>query len=300
MMTTNQYTPLTSHGLIKISGRDAKKLLQGQLTCQLDDIAEDQFNFAAHCNPQGRVISFFYLLQINNDYYLHLACDMIETAMKALKKYAVFYQTSIANVSDTMKSVGLTIKDEKILSNYFTHYPMQKKSALVNEQIYLAKISNEQYLMLGEEKIIAKKTKKFATDFIESSLAQWHAEEISMKIPRIYPETSEVFLPHEIGLPELGAVNFSKGCYTGQEIIARMEYRGKLKNHLHLVSLTSTICPKPNMTIRANNKIIGTIVDVEKKSAQEYLALIILNDEYINYDALYLENNHAISLAVLN
>ncbi len=167
---------LPSQGLLKVSGPDAEKLLQGQLTC---DVTKTPC-LGAHCNPQGRVISLFWLFTEGCDFYLKMPKTLLPIALKALQKYAVFFKVSL-EINDSLEASG---SDE-----------------------------------------------------------EWKLFNIVSNIPTIYPESSEKFLPHDLNLPELGGVSFDKGCYTGQEIIARMQYKAKLKNHLTHTRIQSENTP---------------------------------------------------------
>src|SRR5258708_37185821 len=86
---------LFNPGCIKIQGKDAKKFLQGQLTCDIASLSPDTLQLSAHCNPQGRVISLFYLCQHQDAFYLWMQKSMVDIALSALKKYAVFYQLNL-------------------------------------------------------------------------------------------------------------------------------------------------------------------------------------------------------------
>ena len=192
----------TNDGLIKISGPDAKKLLQGQLTCNVDDVTPTTTCLGAHCNPQGRVISLFRLFQYEDAYYLYMPTTLVPIALAALKKYAMFYKVELSDASSELETIQTAIQLEPYA-------------------------------------------------------------DIQKGIPAIYPETSGKFLPHDINLPNLHAINFDKGCYTGQEIIARIHYRGTPKNHLYLAEITSSTAPTPGEDIYSDDQhIAGTVVDV--------------------------------------
>jgi folate-binding protein YgfZ len=124
--------------------------------------------------------------------------EMIAIALKALKKYAIFFKVELTDASDELSILGIL----------GSHLPT----------------------------------------FLENGVAM------------IYPETSGVFLPHEINLPQLNGVSFNKGCYTGQEIIARVHYRGKLKNQLHLATCEEKSLVRGN-DIFDKKGIAGKIVD---------------------------------------
>ena len=107
-------------------------------------------------------------------------------------------------------------------------------------------------------------------------------DDVLAGIPWIFPETSGLFTPHELNLPKLNAVSFNKGCYTGQEIVARMHYRGKLKQHLHLIDLQTTKDPKPGAKLFLNdtNEEVGTIVNVvPSASPAHYKILAVIKDD---------------------
>lgn len=217
---------LSNTGLVKVSGIDAKKFLQGQLTCNLETITAEISSMGAHCNPQGRVISLFHLFLFQQSYYLLMPARMIPIAIKALKKYAIFFKAEISDASNEINQL-------------LHHFP--EKMPLSQQQNILE------------------------------------------KIPALYPETSEKFLPHEINLIALNAVSFEKGCYTGQEIIARMHYRGKLKSQLYRAAVSTSTPPQPGQDIYsaqvAKLKPCGILVDAYHDVCNnKYLILFIANN----------------------
>ncbi len=250
-MQNNTWYPLTHLGLLRISGNDAKKLLQGQLTCHLEELKPLQLQLAAHCNPQGRIISLFYLFMLNNSYYLQLPRETLPLAATALKKYAVFFKTAIEDASDQFLQFGFSGTPLSDNNNVLFAYPGE----------------NPRFLSLTEPKHANLSTAQ-----------KWRELEMSLQIPAIYPETSEHFLPHELNLPALNAVSFSKGCYTGQEIIARMHYRGKLKKHLHLATNSSPSPITRCQPIYLDDQVVGEIVDYCDLGYNHYLILMLVQE----------------------
>lgn len=221
----------TNDGLLKVTGQDAKKLLQGQLTCNVDEVTATNDCLGAHCNPQGRVISLFRLFQHNDAYYLHMSKSLIPIALTALKKYAVFYKVELSDATNELDTLRTAIQIEPYAS-------------------------------------------------------------IQKGIPAIYPETSGKFLPHDLNLPDLHAVNFDKGCYTGQEIIARMQYRGTPKNHLYSAEITTTKSPIPGEDIYCDDQqIVGSVVDVSTTTNNVYQTLIVTSASHAKDNHLFLKSN---------
>lgn len=252
------------YGLLKIQGPEAKKFLQGQLTCDLDSLTPNTQTFGAHCNPQGRVISLFRLYQADEAYYLCMEKNMLTIALGQLKKYAVFYKTALT-IADDVQIYGTLEQREIIL-----HIPGINLTAEHQNST--------------------------------NHLTKWRIAEINAGIPTIYQETSGIFLPHELNLPALNAVSFVKGCYTGQEIIARMQYRGKLKKHLYRVKMMCDTTLMPGADIYYNNnettEIVGKLVDFCQLEDDHYLALVVAEATKIATNPFFLNKNQRILLTV--
>ncbi len=198
---------MTSISVIQIAGPDSQSFLQGQLTCNINDVTTEQGLLAAHCNDKGRVISLFYIFLDDDKYYLTMPTDLIPIALQHLKKYAIFSKVTIEEYKNI---TSLSFPDN--IQRQFSDY------------------------------------------------ATWQWQTIQQGIPTIYAATSSLFLPHDLNLPTLGAINFKKGCYLGQEIIARLEFRGKPKRHLETLLLELDHCPSPGTEI-AEGQIVDAMQD---------------------------------------
>ncbi len=218
-------------GLLLIEGPDAKKLLQGQLTCDMNALTLFQPTLAAHCNPQGRVISLFYIIPYGESgFALQMPRELIPLAKHALEKYAVFYKVTLNDVSDI-------------------------------------------------HSVFVERDKNF-----------------TLKIPSIYQDTSEKFLPHDLGLHTLGVLSFDKGCYTGQEVISRMHYRGKLKNQFCRGNASMPSPPHRGEDIYdASGNVSGSLVDCTEIAPQQYDLLFITNQT----DGLFLDAKQLYSIEIL-
>lgn len=261
-----QETALSHLGLLCVEGNDAKKLLQGQLTCHLDELVEGGTLLGAHCNPQGRMISFFRIFLSDKKYYLQMPRTSVSLALAALRKYAVFFKVTLSDISDSILQLGF--EDD--------HQTETKDSF---------KISGNR-LMTFNKPLSLKKL----------SAAKWKQIDIELGIPAIYPETVEKFLPHELNLPKLQAISFNKGCFTGQEIIARMEYRGKLKTHLYKAKVKSPILPQRGQPFFHEKGEAGFIVDFAEIGYNEYALLITANENEINTVNYFLDADKTIIL----
>jgi folate-binding protein YgfZ len=267
---------LSELGLLKVSGTQATKLLQGQLTCDVEKITAMQSSLAAHCNPQGRIISLFYLCLFNSDFHLLMPRNMIDIALSALKKYAAFYKTELSDVSNTLSCIGYV--GPQIDTKELTRITTPGNDA--------------RCIYIGEASVIKLQILDKLTTEISPPEA-WKELDITDGIPSLYPATTTVFLPHELNLQTLHALDFEKGCYTGQEIIARMHYKGKLKKHMYKARISSETPPLPGADIYSlqNNTLqtSGIIVDICSEKHNDYHALIVTDEAHAKNQHLMLK-----------
>lgn len=211
---------LTTDALVSVSGPDAQKYLQGQLTCDLNAVSLKKASLGAYCNLKGRCVAVFRIIQIaENDYIFRLNKTTVPKFLAQLKKYAMFSKCTIEDVSE--KWQGYVIKSE-IAGNPYDTFTEDGHTITKLEQ------------PLKWWQWIAPKETPLPAEFeITEGSSEWLYDEIVCGIPSLSAETQEAFLPHHLNLPELGAVSFNKGCFLGQEIIARMQNLGKIKKHLY-------------------------------------------------------------------
>jgi folate-binding protein YgfZ len=277
----DQIADLAPLGLLTIQGEGAKKLLQGQFTCNLDEITTENSSLGAHCNPQGRIISLFRIFYFDNKYFLSMPRNVLQQALNALKKYAVFFKVVLTDESDNYVHMG-----------YCGNEPEKTFQNLTQK---ILKIPGS----ISRFEIISKSSENFINTE-KMPYEKWHAFDIESGIPRLYPETIEKFLPHEINLPQLNGVSFTKGCFVGQEIIARMQYKGKLKTHLYRAKARTEISPLPGKEIYNNSNACGTIVDSVQVGYNCYELLIIANDNEVKTASLYLDAEKTINLEIIH
>lgn len=283
IMVNNNYVYLSDVGLIQISGKDAKSFLQGQLTCNVEEISTEQSRIGAYCDVKGRIIASFRLFFYQNDYYFLLPRSTLPLLFASLQKYAIFSTVTLREVSQDWQKIGLygpTLKD--LLSKQqlfgakehdvtvFAHTLSLSISGPVSRTILLAPVSEP----IG---------------FIDAHCEQhdvndWHLLDIMAGIPTIYAETSGQFTPHQLNFPEIGGISFNKGCYIGQEIIARTHYLGKSKSRLYRVNFQAPNLPSPGTPLLQSSQKIecGTLIVCAKEDGNHYQALVCLQTQAIS------------------
>ena len=122
----------------------------------------------------------------------------------------------------------------------------------------------------------------------------WNASDIEAKIPNVFKETQEKFIPQSLNLDLINAVNFKKGCYTGQEIVARTHYLGKPKRRMYLGSISTSNPPNLADEIFVDADKVGQIINFYKKDENHYRILFEILIEKINFELILLNTNIAI------
>ncbi len=240
-MTKRQYThlqpelkntiiPLTEYGVVEITGKDAARFLQGQLSCHIDEVTDNTNQLGTANTPKGRVYSIFRIAKLHDRYLLRMPCSMTEIFKAQLSKYIVFFKAEI-NIINDWKVSGLFTRNSLTI---FNNIPDGFGS---NWHHHVA--SDEQILLpvTGKSDRYECWHKGNLTDVENngtSSNTDWVWLDMLDGLPELSPEISDTFIPQMLNLDTFNALHFKKGCYTGQEIIARMRYLGKLKKRMSL------------------------------------------------------------------
>lgn len=270
------------YGILKVSGPDAATFLQGQLTCDVRKITEHSFQLGGHCNTKGRLRALFRIFKLADAFFFQTPLLQIEFAMGELKKYAKFSKVSISDESASKQIIGLIGVENPELF-------LKEWSLADNPNIHLVKLSHSEnrYELIAPEDFDLHSSSNISilNPISQKDFEFWKLADIRDGLPEIWPELREQILPHHINLPQLNAVSFTKGCYCGQEIIARMEYRGNIKKAMNQMKLphTITIVPGtmlndiPNNPSADNGLVISSAITSEPKDHTEMLVISDLN-----------------------
>lgn len=219
--------------IMSVTGVDSKKFLQGQLTCNLDYISPSDSSLSACCTSKGRMISSFRIVEVETNHYL-LALDknLFEKQYNEFKKYAIFSKVVFEEASQCWYRVGLEAAPHN-LSFLNMSIPEQNNQVSSKDQQLLIKVSENRFELWIQSSQSQQVLEVLNKNMTEQSLNNWLLGQIQAGIGQVFFETTEKFVPQMINLQSLGGVSFRKGCYIGQEIVARMQYLGKLKQHLY-------------------------------------------------------------------
>ena len=235
-------------GLILVTGEDAREFLQNQLSNDIDKIDETRSQLSSYSTPKGRMLGVFRVLQISNGYLLITTQSMVMPLLERLYHFFVKARVSMADASDYFARFAIqTDLDAVITHPLLAPAP---DSTFQNDSVVSVQLpplaAQRRYLVLclsADEAI--ELWQEFAKRLEVASYAAWHLADIKSGLPAVYPATAEEFVLQMANLNALNGVSFKKGCYPGQEIVARMQYLGKLKRRMFLAELESEQLPQP-------------------------------------------------------
>jgi len=283
----NQLYPVTHLTSLSVTGPDAATFLQGQLTCDINQIQNNKAGFAAFCNAKGRVISPFLIIREQHGFILILPQSLAEKVIKKLSMYILRSDVQIIDSTEQLCLSGLFIQSQH---DDLPALPQTQYDVLSNNGISFVKLPGIhcRFLAMGQPQESIALWQNFITnlDFAPANSELWHFQDISAGIPWFDEEQSEQYIPQMLNIDKLGGISFNKGCYTGQEIVARTHYLGKNKREMFLAESGQTAMLNSQSTIidsHTQEKIASILT---YQYAQEcFRLLIVMPPEHKN-------NNH--------
>jgi len=277
---------LASRGLLSVSSNDNLKFLQGQLTCDLKEVTTEQWRYGALCTNKGRMISNFLLAQVaDNQHLLCMHGSTIDAVLTTLKKFAPFYKGAVVDCTHDYVIIGLATSGTEtdlnnLLQTIFTTSLPANHSAKTTGQFTLVKLDTHRYecwVKKEFEEHIWPALTNHATVVDES---QWELINIRAGLGEVRKPTIEEWTPHMLNLQTVGAISFKKGCYTGQEIVARTEYRGQQKRAMYRIAGSGT-APATGSPLTEGEQNIGEIVMAQTTGDKQWEALAVLSDKQL-------------------
>ncbi len=282
-------------GILAVSGKDAGSFLQGQTTCDILGQNRHSFGYGAICNPKGRALSNFMLVPVNEGFLLILPTDLIDTIKKKLTMYVLRSEVNIASPGSEYCLLGIAnIDHENVPASPGIDLPPNKHQVISTDNLIAIKIDDHRWILIAKPAAAINAWQALVKNWqlTEANDEQWGLCEILAGTPWLSIETSELFVPQMFNLDCLGGISFNKGCYTGQEIIARTHYLGKQKRRMYLASYQSEYRVKPATPIYAqgHEQAIGQVVNSATYRNGEIRLLAVLKIEHSESNNIVLED----------
>ena len=273
------FCTLSHEGVLAVRGADASKFLQGQLTCNLNYLSDTQASLGARCTQKGRMQSSFRILLEGDGVLMAMASELLEPQLADLKKYAVFSKSKLTDESAGWVRFGLE-RGDAALASLSLELPAETDSVTRNDGLIALRVSPDRAELWVRADQADTLKGKLSALLAEGELNQWLLGQIRAGIGQVMPSTRELFIPQMLNLQAVGGVSFKKGCYTGQEIVARMQYLGKLKRRLYRLQLEASELPEPGTQLFSptHGSSIGEVV-LAARAEQNIELLAVLQAE---------------------
>jgi len=254
--------PLPSLALIRATGEDRLAFLHGQLTRDLHNLETGRAGMAAWCNPKGRVIASLLLIHHPDHVDLLIAANLREQVFRRMQMFVLRSQVTLTAPDDSA-CIGIgggAISDTAV--ELLQELAPQSWSAAMHGNLTLVQMPgpDPRVLVYGPAADIRSLQQQCEIECRSATESEWMLLNIETGLPWIDAGVSEQFLPQMLNLEQIGGLDFNKGCYPGQEVIARLHYRGEVKQRLRRGTSEQALEPGAALYTE-NGERAGTIVN---------------------------------------
>ncbi len=288
------YFDLSHFALLRITGNDAFTFLQAQICGDLKQLERLGWFQSAWCLPNGRVIATFILFQKEDAFFLLLPSKLRDKLMKRLGMYVLRSNVTISDVDNEYLILGLASdKAEELIGSLISDNMTWRGKVLLNDKVAILKMDKSclRFILLGRKEDCSELLNTITACYTCGERAQWSLYDIEAGLPWILETTSEQFLPQMLNLDFTDGLSYEKGCYPGQEVIARLHYRGQAKKRLYLGTTDSETIPGPGDRIVTTTgaKFVGDILDAERAGQDRVRFLAVVEIEAEDSDSFMIE-----------
>ena len=264
--------PALSHcdhlAVIRAHGEEAGHYLQGQLSCDLHDVDTGGHLTGMHLSLKGRGLVSVRTVRDGDDYLMLCPTGQSEAVIKSLMKYRLRAKVDF-QVDEQAVIIGLT-------GQLPTTLPEPGQTGRNGQGLWLRYPNTDHALLITDKERAESVWTVLAQDRTATNANGWRQADIDAGEGMVYPGAEDLFLPQVLNYDVTAGVNFKKGCYTGQEVVARMHFKGKLKQRMQRIDYTADVELLPGEPLRnSNDKAAGEVVS-SARTANGYSALVVL------------------------
>jgi len=283
---------LSHRGIILARGEDAQSLLQGQLTNDLQEVTTERSRLGAWCNPKGRVMTLLRVFRRGEDYALELPAGLLDDVLKRLRLYVLRARVRLEDASPELARIGVAGEDAAgALRRTIGALPEQADGVRAHQAVSVLRLpgTRPRFQLVGPAAEIRELWRALESAARPCGRHAWALLDIETGLPEVSPATADEFLPQMLNLESLGGLSYTKGCFLGQEVIARTHYLGRLKRRLHRGRTDTASLPAPGTPVCAGDgdQAAGTVVTAERHPDGGCALLAVIRDEALGKDTLH-------------
>ncbi len=248
---------------IAVEGADAADFLHGQFTNAVNDMQPDEVRYAAYCTPKGRMLALLQVLRTDTGFELFLPAELVDGLLQRLRLFVLRAKVTFTDLRSERAVIGVSgPRAADLLQAELGELPKSGTSARQGELRVIAAVgSAPRYLIAGTPSALQTSWTALAADVTPVAERAWRLLDIRAGLPCVLAGTQESFVPQMANVDLIGGLSFTKGCYPGQEIVARMHYLGNLKRRMYRLRFDADDAPTPGTEIRsADGKRVGELV----------------------------------------
>ena len=238
--------PLTHLALLRARGSDTADFLQGQSSNDVRLVDSKHHQLNSYCSPKGRILALFTLFMRDQVHYLQLPQERLDPIQKRLGMFVMRSDVKLESAGKELPAFGLYgPQAQALLQKYLGRCPSEAFDTLTIDGVTILRQpgSSPRFSCFAEPDRLIALWHQLAPEVTPAGANAWDLQEIRAGIPSIEAEAVEAFVPQMVNLQLINGVNFKKGCYPGQEVVARMQYLGKLKRRMYRAHLESAQLP---------------------------------------------------------
>ena len=294
---------LDDWALATLTGADAEKYLQGQVTADVAQLTEHQHLLAAHCDPKGKMWSNLRLFRRQDGFALIERRSLRDAQLTELKKYAVFSKVTIAPDDEHVLLGVAGFQARAALKNLFSELPDAEKQVVSEGETSILWFEHpaERFLLVTDVATAERVTDALRGEAQLNNSQQWLALNIEAGLPVIDAVNSAQFIPQATNIQALGGISFKKGCYTGQEMVARAKFRGANKRALWTLAGRASRVPEAGedleLKMGENWRRTGTVLAAVQLDDGRLLVQVVMNND-MEADSVFRVRDDANTLSI--
>jgi folate-binding protein YgfZ len=288
--------PITQFELLRFYRSDAQAFLQGQLTCDLDQVTSQQAQFGGYCTPKGRLLANFLLMSVAEGYLMFLPADVAAIVADRLRKFVLRSAVKIEHAYG-LRALGLAgPAAPAMLQQAVGALPQSRLAMVPHARGCVLRLPGEHFLLVAASTEMAAFWDALAKQAVPAGADCWNWLQIQAGVPWITAATQDQFLPQMIGLDAIGGVSFDKGCYTGQEIVARTHYLGEVKRKLRLGRTAGSVHAGDALLVAGQQ--CGTVLNAAAIPGDGWMLLAVVSEQADTQSTVQIASGEPVDLSV--
>jgi folate-binding protein YgfZ len=298
------FCELSGQGLIAFSGEDAAAFLHAQLTNDVAGLALDRTQYGGYCSPKGRLLATFLLWRRQADIVLQLPLDLRDGVQERLSRYILRSRVRVSDVGEKFRVFGISGVGATDLVSDVGAAPVAAHESARSDAAYITRLPGGRYVAITPADEAFSLRERLARHAHQQDESLWARLDIEAGVPSITPATQEQYVPQMVNLDLIGGVSYTKGCYPGQEIVARMHYLGRLKQRMYRVRVATHDSVSPGDPLFSAEfgaeQASGSIVQAIARDDGAHEALAVVQIASARSDALRFKSLNGPSIEFLS